>query len=239
MFRQALSVTMSLLLSVPLWAISAPVGTVAYSNGMRIGNDPAASGTSLYNGDTLSVNSQGKASLLLNGGSRAIVSANSQARVEREGSALALELMSGGIAISSTAKSNVEGKVADVTFRPQDPAKAAIGYMVFKDPSHPVFYADKGDWLLTTAHNGHSVVLHSGDKIEGMVTDTGNQNNQQGETPEQAKKNNKNRKLAVIWIGTALVGTVTGLALAFGQSECTIGNGPGCVVSPTTPQTPQ
>jgi hypothetical protein len=230
---------MSLLLSVPLWAMSAPVGTVAYSNGTRVGSDPAASGTSLYNGDTLSVNSKGKASILLNGGSRAIISPNSEARVVRDGSALALELMSGGVGISSTAKSHVEGKLADVTFRPENPAKAAIGYMVFKNPNHPIFYADKGDWLLTTGHDGHSMVLHSGDKIEGMMTDNYNQSNQQGETPEQANKNNKSKKWAVIWIGTALVGTVTGLALAFGQSECTIGNGPGCVVSPTTPQTPQ
>ncbi len=236
MFRQALSVTMSLLLSVPLWAMSAPVGTVAYGNGVRIGNDPATSGTSLYNGDTLSVNSQGKASLLLNGGSRAIISPNSEARVVREGSALALELMSGGVGISSTAKSQVVGKLADVTFRPENPAKAAIGYMVFKDPTHPIFYADKGDWLLTTAHDGRSMVLHSGDKIEGMMTGNYTQSNQQGETQEQANKKKKKRKWAVIWIGTALVGTVTGLALAFGQSECTIGNGPGCVVSDVTPQ---
>lgn len=234
MLRRAIAVTMSLLLTVPLWAISSPVGTIAVGSKVTVAGSAAAAGSSLYSGDTLSVESHGKASLVLSGGSRAIISPNSEARVTRDGSALALELLHGGMAFTSSAKSPVVGRVADVTFRPENPAQGAIGYVTFKDSTHPIFYADKGDWLLTTAHDGHSMILHRGMKIEGMVTAP---NQDQGETPEQAKKKKHRKKMAVIWIGSALVGTVTGLALAFGQSECTVGNGPGCkVTSPVTPQ---
>jgi ferric-dicitrate binding protein FerR (iron transport regulator) len=194
----------------------------------------AAAGSSLYSGDTLAVQPDGKASLLLSGGSRVNLAPNSEARVVRDGSALALELMRGGVAFTSSAKSLVVGRVADVTFRPQNPAQGAVGYVVFKDPTHPVFYADKGDWLLTTAHDGHNMVLRHGEKIEGMVAA---QDQTPGETPEEAQKKKHRKKMAVIWIGGALVGTVTGLALAYGMSECTAGNGPGCqVASPVTPQ---
>jgi ferric-dicitrate binding protein FerR (iron transport regulator) len=235
MFRRAMAVTMSLLLSLPLWAISSPVGTIALGSKVMVGGVAAATGSSLYSGDTLAVQPDGKASILLSGGARANMAPNSEARVVRDGSALALELMRGGMAFTSSAKSMVIGRVADVTFRPENPAQGAVGYVIFKDPTHPVFYADKGDWLLSTAHDGHNMVLHRGEKIEGMVTAQQDQN--QGETPEQAQKKKHRKKMAVIWIGTALVGTVTGLALAYGMSECTTGSGPGCqVASPVVPQ---
>lgn len=234
MLRRAMAVTMSLLLSVPLWAISSPVGTIALGSKVTVAGSEAATGSSLYSGDTLSVEAHGKASLLLSGGSKAIFAPKTQARVVRDGSVLALELERGGMAFTSSAKSLVVGRVADVTFRPKDPAKGAVGYVTFKDSTHPIFFADKGDWLLTTGSNGHNMILHRGMKIEGMVTAA---NQDQGETPEQAQKKKHRKKLAVIWIGTALAGTVTGLALAFGQSECTVGNGPGCkVASPVAPQ---
>lgn len=236
MLRRAMAVTMSVLLSLPLWAVANPVGTIALGSKVTVAGNAAATGSSLYSGDTLSVQQDGKASLLLSGGSRVIISPNSEARVTRDGSALALELMHGGIAFTSSAKSLVVGRVADVTFRPENPAQGAIGYVTFKDSTHPIFYADKGDWILSTAHDGHNMVLRHGEKIEGMVT-AQDQTQDQGETPEQAQKKKHRKKMAVIWIGTALVGTVTGLALAFGQSECTAGNGPGCkVVSPVMPQ---
>jgi ferric-dicitrate binding protein FerR (iron transport regulator) len=239
MFRQALSVTMSLLLTVPLWAVSTPVGTLASSNGVTVSGTLAAPGSTLYSGDTLVVPAKGNASLMLNGGSRVLIGAGSRARVVRDGSAYALEVTRGGVVFSSSAKSLVEGRVADVTFRPKDTSKAAVGYISFKDSSHPVFFADKGAWLLTSASNGHSMVLNAGEKIEGVVSatsDTGanNQNNQGNATPNP---NNKKRRFAVFWIGGAVAATATGLALAYGQSECTSpSTGSGChVVSPVSP----
>ncbi|MDE3136443.1 MAG: hypothetical protein KGL59_07700 [Acidobacteriota bacterium] len=236
MFRRAMAVTMSLLLSLPLWAISSPVGTIALGSKVMVGGAAAATGSSLYSGDTLAVQPDGKASLLLTGGSRVNMSPNSEARVVRDGSLLALELERGGMAFTSSAKSLVIGRVADVTFRPENPAQGGVGYVIFKDPTHPVFYADKGDWLLTTAHDGNNLILRHGEKIEGKVT-AQSQDQNQGETPEQAQKKKHRKKMAVIWIGGALVGTVTGLALAYGMSECTTGSGPGCkMASPVTPQ---
>lgn len=234
MFRQALAVTMSLMLTVPLWAISAPVGTIASSNGATVSGTLAAPGSSLYSGDTLTVPAKGNASLLLNGGSRVLISSNSLTRVVRDGSAYALEVKRGGVAFTSSSHSLVEGRVADIVFHPRNPSQPAVGYIKFLDPSHPVFYADKGAWLLTSSDSGNSRVLNSGEKIEGLVT-TANSNQSNQSTTMKNKKNHKKR-MAVIWIGTALVGTATGLGLAFGKSECTSpSQGPGCTVSPVSP----
>lgn len=240
MLRRVMAVSLSLLLSLPLWAISNPVGTVALGSHVAVGGAAAAAGSSIYSGDTLSVQSGGRASILLTGGSRAFIAQNSQARIVRVGSALALELTRGGMRFSSSAKSLVFGRVADVTFRPENPNKPAVGYVVFKDPSHPIFFAGKGDWLLTSADNAKNMVLRHGEKIEGLITTENasqSQNQNPGETPQQAQNKKHHKKLGVIWIGGALIGTATGLGLAYGMSECTVGSGPGCkVTSPVSPQ---
>lgn len=232
MLRQALSITLSVLLALPLWAASTPIGAIASSSGVTVSGSVAAPGSSLYSGDTLSVKSNGNASLMLNGGARVLVGSGSVARVVRDGRTVALEVTRGGVAFTSSTKSLVEGRVADVTFRAKDPSKLAVGYISFKDATHPVFFADKGVWLLTTARNGHSLVLNPGEKIEGVVGPA-DQNNE-GSTPNP---NNKKRKWAVFWIGGIAAGTATGLGLAFGQSECTSPTqGPGCKLSPVIPQ---
>lgn len=244
MFRQALSVTMSVLLAVPLWAGSAPVGTLASSQGVTVSGNVAAPGSSLYSGDTLAVQPKGSASLLMNGGSRVLVASGSRTRIVRDGSAYAIQVTRGGVAFTSSTRSLVEGRVADVTFRPKDPAKPAVGYIKFADASHPVFYANKGTWLLTSANTGNTVVLNAGEKIEGVVSTTDPQPNNPNNKPDPKttpNPHNKKRRAAVYWIGGALVGTATGLALAFGQSECTSpSQGPGCKISPVSPGgTPQ
>lgn len=246
MFRQALSVAMSVLLTVPLWAGSTPVGTLASSQGVTVSGNVAAPGSSLYSGDTLAVRPKGGASVLLNGGSRILVASGSRARIVRDGSAYALEVTRGGVAFTSSTRSLVEGRVADVTFRPKNPAQAAVGYIKFADATHPVFYADKGTWLLTSAGTGNTVVLNAGKKIEGVVSNTDPQPNNPNNKPDPDDKttpnpHNKKRRAAVYWIGGALAGTATGLALAFGQSECTSpSQGPGCKISPVSPGgTPQ
>ena len=233
MFKRIVAVVSSLLLVVTVWAGSLPVGTVDVSHQTTLSGVPAAAGATVFEGDSVSVAPGGSAALDLRDGSRVVLSANSQTKLVKSGSRLAVEVSQGGVILTTAAKSSIEGQIADASFRPSGPS-ASTGWMGFTAPNHIVLYAEKGDWLVSTGPNGHSMVLHAGEKIQGTVS-----SNQQGETPEQANKNKKNRKLAVIWIGTALVGTTTGLALAFGQSECTIGNGPGCAVPPVaSPVTP-
>jgi hypothetical protein len=239
MFRQALALIMSMLLTVPLWAISSPIGTVSISSGATVAGTLAAPGTSLFSGDTVAVQPNAKATVTLSGGSRVLFDANSQARLVRDGSVLALELNRGGAAFTSSAKSLVEGRMLDVTFRPENPAVASVGYITFKDSKHALLYADKGAWLVTTGHDGHSIVLQPGHSLEGTVAPVAQSTNDQ----QNNKKNKK--KWAIFWIGSSLAGAATGLALAFGKSECTLqggGNGynPSCTISPVTPnQVPQ
>jgi hypothetical protein len=234
MFNRIVAVVSSMLLVATVWAGSLPVGTIDVSHQASLSGAPAEAGSSVFVGDSLAVAPEGSAALNLRDGSRVVLSANSATKLVKSGSRLAVEVNQGGIILTAGAKSMVEGQIADASFRPASPA-ASTGWMGFTAPNHIVLYAEKGDWLVSNGPGGHSLILHPGEKIEGTVATS-----QQGETPEQANKNKKKRKLAVIWIGTALVGVTTGLALSFGQSECTIGNGPGCAVPPVaSPVTPQ
>jgi ferric-dicitrate binding protein FerR (iron transport regulator) len=170
--------------------------------------------------------------MILTGGSRALMTGDTQARLSRDGSSIDLELMRGKMEFTSSAKSQVEGSVGDVSFRPENPSQTAVAAMSLDGSNHTVLYADKGDWIVTTAHDGHSMILRSGTHIEGVLTAAQDQND--NTAPAQEKKKKK-RKMAVIWIGTAIAGTATGLGMAFGMSECNVVSGPTCSESPTTP----
>lgn len=232
MLRQALALILSLLLSAPMWAASNPLGTVVSGNGVSVAGTTAADGSTLYNGDTLSVQSNGSASLILSGGSQARVAASSQARLSRDGSAIALELLRGKLQFTSSGKSLVEGQVADVTLRPENPSGTSVAFMTLDDANHTVLYANKGDWIVSTAHDGHSLILRPGEHIEGVLNAAQDEDQ---DTAQGQENKNKKKKWAVIWIGTAAVGTATGLGMAFGKSECNTANDPHCQMSPTTP----
>lgn len=233
MLKKALAVIMSMLLTVPIWAMSAPIGNVSISSGATVAGIAATPGTSLFSGDTLAVQKGANATVTLAGGSRILFDGSSQARIVRDGSVFALELTRGGAAFTSSSKSLVEGRLADMTFRPLNPGTASVGYMTFKDSSHALLYANRGAWVVTTAHDGRSVVLQPGTHVEGTLG-TATQNN------DQQKKHKK--KLAALYIGLPLAGGLgVGLAYGLGSSECTLKdrtNGllPSCTVSPTSPQ---
>ncbi|HVB99401.1 MAG TPA: hypothetical protein VNJ12_08765 [Candidatus Dormibacteraeota bacterium] len=231
MLRQALAIALSVLLSTPVWAISNPLGTVASGHDVTVAGTAAAGGSTLYNGDTLSVRSDGSVSVILAGGSRARMAGDSQARVSRDGSSIALQLLRGKMEFTSNGKSLVEGRVADATIRPENPSSTSVAFMTLDSSNHTVLYANKGDWIVTTAHDGHSLILRPGTHIEGVLGAVQDQN---PDTVQGQEKKKKKRKWAVIWIGTGIVGAATGLGMAFGMSECNVNSGAGCI-SNTTP----
>ncbi|HEV2386905.1 MAG TPA: hypothetical protein VGS20_06565 [Candidatus Acidoferrales bacterium] len=232
MFRQALALALSALLAIPLWAgPSAPAGTIASSNGATVSGTAAAAGSSVFSGDTVAVPGNGGASVTLTGGSRVLLGSDTEARVLRTSAGFSLEIVRGGAAFTSSSKSAVEGQLADLTFRPANPNQDSAGTLAYKGSSRALLVANKGDWIVTTGRDGRSMILHSGERIEGAIGP--DQNSNSNDQDQQNKK--KKRRLGAFLIGGAIVGGATGLALAYGQSECTNPLVPNCVVSPVVP----
>ena len=236
MLRRAVGITLSLLLCTPMWASSNPLGTIAAGRDVTVAGTAAANGSTLYNGDTLSVLPNGNLSMILAGGARARLAGNSEARLSRTGSAISLELFRGKAEFTSNGNSPVEGRIADATFRPENPSSTSVAFMTLDSSNHTVLYADKGAWIVTTAHDGHSMILQPGTHIEGVLGAVPVQN-QTPDTVQGQQQQKKKRKWGVIWIGTGIIGTATGLGMAFGMSECNVNSGPGCVsaVNPGAP----
>lgn len=232
MLRQALALITSLLLCAPVWAASSPMGTVVSGLDASVAGTKAATGSTLYSGDLLSVQPKGNAAVLLTGGSRFRMEGGSQARLSRDGSTIALKLVRGKIEFTSSGNSPVEGQVADVTFRPENPSKTSVGFMTVDASNHTVLYANKGDWIITTANAGHSMILHPGTHIEGVISAVQDQN---PNTVQGQQNKKKKKKWGVFWIGTAIVGVATGAGMAFGMSECNVNSGNGCAESTVTP----
>lgn len=238
MFKQAVAVLSSALLIVSVWAGSIPVGTIDMSHGAMLSGVRATVGATVFEGDTLAVSPKGAVALDLRDGSRVVMSSNSDTRLTRNASHLAVEVNHGGVILNVATKSALEGLIGDASFRPSG-SGPSTAWMGFTGPKHIVLYAERGEWIVSTGHDGRSLVLNQGERLDGEISSLPGQ--QQGTTVSQENKKKKHKKLAVIWIGSAIVGTITGLGLAYGMSECTTGSGPGChspatpVASPVTP----
>lgn len=233
MMRKAAAVLSCSLLVSCLWGGSVPIGSVDLSQGAAVAGAEAIPGTTIFEGETLTVPAGGTAAVVFRGGSRVAISANSRIRLLRQGSHFAVRVERGGVEISESRRSPVEGLLNDVSFGPASQNAESAGWIGFAAHDRPVLYAEKGAWIVTTAHDGRSAVLHPGQELKGKVS---------ADPKSKQNPQNKRKRGAVIWIGTALVGTATGLALAYGMSECTVvdGGSPRCghqkpVASPVTP----
>lgn len=237
MLRQGTVVVLSVLLATPFWGGTAPIGFIELGQKTNISGLAAPKGTTVFDGDTITVNATGSAAVVLRGGSRVLMAASSEARLLQHGQQLEIQLASGEVELDSSSRIPVKTSVADVTFRPAAPGIDSAGFLNFKNQSQLTFYAVKGNWIVEPGSGRPNVILPAGHEFNGKMSTLG------AGTSGQAAQGNQNRKkrwrLAAFWIGLPAVGVATGLGLAFGMSECTAGRPGGCpgqpVVSPVVP----
>lgn len=221
--RQILAVLVAVLLATPSWAgaDTGAIGTVENSRSATIRGVTLAPGTTLFSGDKISVGPQGNAWVSLPGGANILVGQNSRVQILKNfpGGVAQIEVDQGRAKFSSSEKTPVEFRLADATIRP---AKGpAIGLVAFFSPREAVVDAEKGDVVITTAHNGDSVTLHEGSAMAlRMVPQDDTQNT---ETP--ARK----RKGLIVLLGVAIIGAVTAAAIAANNAEPTQNNKGGAV----------
>ena len=139
-----------------------PMGVIVSARAAQVDAAPANSGATLFEGNTLSVAANGSARLLLNGGMQVNVGGESQIELRRtsEG-AIRLAVLRGAAQFRTSAASPVVGTLADLTVGPSG-AMPAIGRIVMVGTRTAIVKADKGELLVSTAHDGKSVILKEG-----------------------------------------------------------------------------
>jgi len=94
----ALILSLAVVASVPAFAGSSIVGSVAGSANAMIGGQPALNGSTIFSGDSLKV-TDGVAVVTLGKGTRAVFGRNSEVLFSREGEGIAAHLSSGSVSI--------------------------------------------------------------------------------------------------------------------------------------------
>jgi ferric-dicitrate binding protein FerR (iron transport regulator) len=163
--RQAVAVAVALLLAFPAWTNPVVVGSTLGSQQARVRGAELVPGTTIFSGDVIEVGPKGQASLNLSGGAQVDVAAESKLRLSKDASRVVLELGRGAAAFRSTASAPVEAKIADATIRAAEGSTAA-GVVAWRGLNAGVIAAKNGQLLITTAHDGRTVVLNEGEGIE-------------------------------------------------------------------------
>ncbi len=221
--RQALAVTLALMLAVPAWTNPAVVGSTIGSQQARIGGVELTAGTTIFSGDVIEVGAKGLASLNLSGGAQVDLSAESRARLTRAAERVVLELSRGAAVFRSTGSAPLEARIADASIRTMGP-EPAVGVLAWKSPTEGVIAARSGKLLLHTTHDARSVVLNPGEAIEFSYA------------PAQGEDDSDLSRKGVIVLGLIIVGIAALTAAILSAQSRDLNENDRCdVVSPFQP----
>jgi hypothetical protein len=209
--RQALAVALVGLIACPVWAGPESVGTVARSQEASLRGTSAIPGSTIFDGDMISVGPHGTVSLALAGGSQVQLSANSQARFTRQERAFELQLDRGRVLFRSSAQAQLQGLLGDATFRPAT-GGPAVGIIAFQDSNTAFLYAEQGDWVLTTEHDGKMLMVPQGEGLEARL-EPASAASAAPQEPPRARKRRAGGWVTFV-VGALLIGGATAAAIA-------------------------
>jgi hypothetical protein len=179
--RRELTVLLIALLAVPATAspstgspaVAVPIGTISQSDATNVGGAGALPGTTIFSGDTIEVGPHGSAWILMNGGRHVRLSSDSQIRmVEPTGGAnrVEMEIFSGAARFRSGEKAAVVARLADATVRAKG-TLPAVGLISVLSRRTAVISSEKGELLVSTAHDRKSLTLREGEAVEVTLAD--------------------------------------------------------------------
>lgn len=210
-FRQSLSLSLSVLIALPLWASVGVIGTVQTSKLATLRGANLVAGTTVCDGDTIHVAPQGSAWVSLPGGGAVLIGQNSEISFQKTAQAVAeFEIESGQVKFRSSDASSVHAILGDASI--ESLKGPAIGYITMYGQTSAIIGAEKGDILITLAHDGSTKTLHEGSAIAvRLVPDS----LQTADDVIPAK----NRRRRIIFWGAVIVGSATFIGVLLNDDE--------------------
>lgn len=170
--RQALAALLCILLAVPALALPtgtgarpAALGSLTYGEGILISNSSALPGSTIFSGDTIEVGARGNAFIALMGGMQIRLAEQTRVRLAKVDSGVEIEMIKGRAFFRTSGQHPVIARLADATLRAKGET-SAVGVVAVLSDTKAIFGAEKGEFLLSTAHDGRSVGLKAGEAVE-------------------------------------------------------------------------
>lgn len=163
--RQALAGLLTVLLACPAWTSPNVVGTTAASKAATVRGSALLPGSTIFSGDTIETGRQGSASISVTGGAQVRVGSESRIRLTRADEKARLELTRGRAAFRVSNGAPFEARFADATLRPAS-GDAAVAFINMTGERTALIAAEKGAWVVSTAHDAKSVTLRESEGVE-------------------------------------------------------------------------
>jgi hypothetical protein len=162
----------ALLISVaisPAWGAAEPVGSVTSTSATTVRDMKLTAGSTVFNGDVISVSEHGVTQIALSDGARAEILSNSSVRLTKTAETIQMSVDRGQASFHSSGNKKISALVADATVRPAGSTETSAVLQALSG-THAIVAAEKGSLLVTTALDGKTYTLNEGEAADLSAT---------------------------------------------------------------------
>ena len=219
-FQQLVAAVLISTMALPAWSQPQVAGTVIATQSASLRDAPLLPGSTVFSGESVSVNTMGSAQIALPGGGQIQILSDSTVRLARnqaDPANIDFTLQRGAISFASGPKGGIQTVLGDATIRPADPS--AVGLLHLESSDSAVLAAVKGSLTISTQHDAQSVDVPEGSAVritlvDAPQNDQDNQSNQGAGAKPAGRAAPSVRKIALIafLIGAAFLGALLWVA---------------------------
>ena len=130
---------------------------------------PLPSGSTIFSGESISVDQTGGAEISVAGGGRIELFRDSSVELNRIDSRIQFAVLHGGVSFLAGPNDALETTLGDATIRAKDPS--SLGVLHLENPDSAVLFTRKGTLTIKTAHDAKSVDVPEGSAVSITLAD--------------------------------------------------------------------
>ena len=179
--QQFIAAVLISIIASPARTQSQVAGTVVTSQSATMANLPVPPGSTIFSGESISVDERGSAQIALAGGGRIEVLHDSAVQLNLAATGAQFTVVRGGVSFTGGPKNDVETILGDATIRPAD--ASSVGVLHVENSDSAVLAAIKGKLAIRTEHDAKSIELPEGSAARITLVDDPNPEPQGGAQP--------------------------------------------------------
>ena len=164
-WRKVLAALLMVIAVSPAWGAAEPVGSVTSTNATTVRDMTLTAGSTVFNGDVISVSDHGAAQIALSSGAQAEILGKSSVRLTKSADTIQITVDRGQASFHSSGNKKISALVADATVRPAGNAETSAIIQSLSG-THAIVAAEKGSLLVTTARDGKTYTLNEGEAAD-------------------------------------------------------------------------
>lgn len=169
LFRQLLAAVLIAFLASPAWSQNQIAGAVITSQSATMRNVLVPAGSTIFSGESISVDQTGGADINVAGGGRIEVFRDSSVQLNRIATRVQFAILRGGASFLAGPNDALETTLGDAIIRAKDPS--SLGVLHLENPDSAVLLTRKGTLTIKTDHDANSVDVPEGSAVRITLVD--------------------------------------------------------------------